>query len=44
LKARFLSRFAKTVLTAEFDTLAGKIFSYTAVLDWRSRRLERIGP
>ena len=43
LKAHFLSRFAADVLNAEFGSLTGKIFSYTAVLDWRSRRLELIG-
>lgn len=40
LKSHFLSRFAAAVLRDEFGDLAGKMFNYTAVLDWRSRNLE----
>lgn len=40
LKAHFLSRFAAGVLRDEFPDLAEKMFKYTAILDWRSRRLE----
>ena len=42
LKAHFLSRFAAGVLDSEFSALAQKMFVHTAVLDWRSRRLELI--
>jgi len=42
LKAHFLSRFAAGVLHDEFGGLAAKMFTHTAVLDWRSRSLERI--
>jgi len=42
LKAHFLSRFAAGVLHDEFGELAETMFMHTAVLDWRSRRLERI--
>ena len=42
LKSRFLSRFAAGVLRDEFGPLAEKMFHHTAVLDWRSRSLERI--
>jgi len=43
LKSQFLSRFAAGVLRDEFGNLAGKMYKHTAVLDWRSRRLEQIG-
>ena len=43
LKSQFLSRFAAGVLRDEFGSLAGKMYKHTAVLDWRSRRLEQIG-
>ncbi|MBU0498972.1 MAG: carboxysome shell carbonic anhydrase [Gammaproteobacteria bacterium] len=43
LKSRFLSSFAAGVIRAEFPDLAGKMTMRTAVLDWRSRRLETIG-
>jgi hypothetical protein len=42
LKSTFLSRFAANVIRDEFGTLAGKMSTHTAVLDWRSRSLERI--
>jgi hypothetical protein len=42
LKSRFLSHFAAGVLSREFGALAEKMFKHTAVLDWRSRSLERI--
>jgi hypothetical protein len=42
LKAHFLSHFAADVLRNEFGALAAKMFMHTAVLDWRSRSLERI--
>jgi hypothetical protein len=42
LKAHFLSRFAADVLRNEFGALAAKMTTHTAVLDWRSRSLERI--
>jgi hypothetical protein len=42
LKAHFLSHFAADVLRNEFGTLAAKMFTHTAVLDWRSRSLELI--
>ena len=44
LKSNFLSRFAAGVLQDEFGALAAKMFIHTAVLDWRSRSLERIDP
>ena len=40
LKSHFLSRFAAGVLQDEFGELAKKMFTHTAVLDWRSRNLE----
>jgi hypothetical protein len=43
LKSRFLSDFAGKVIRAEYPQLASKMFTYTAVLDWRSRILEKIG-
>ncbi|MBM3391113.1 MAG: hypothetical protein FJY34_03955 [Betaproteobacteria bacterium] len=42
LKSRFLSRFAAEVVGREYPALAGRMFARTAVLDWRSRRLERL--
>jgi hypothetical protein len=42
LKSHFLSCFAAEVLHDEFRALAEKMFKHTAVLDWRSRNLERI--
>jgi len=42
LKSHYLSRFAAEVLRDEFRALAEKMFKHTAVLDWRSRNLERI--
>jgi hypothetical protein len=42
LKSRFLCRFAAEVVRSEFPELAGKMRTRTAVLDWRSRRLELI--
>ena len=43
LKSRFLSRFAAEVIAAEFPELASRMSTRTAVLDWRSRKLELIG-
>jgi hypothetical protein len=43
LKSLFLSEFAATVIRNDFPELAGKMFTHTAVLDWRSRTLEKIG-
>jgi len=43
LKSSFLSRFASGVIRSEFPTLAEKMTIRTAVLDWRSRKLERLG-
>ncbi len=42
LKSRFLSNFAAEVIRAEFPALAGRMAMRTAVLDWRSRKLESI--
>ncbi len=42
LKSRFLSRFAAGVIQDAFPALAKKMTQRTAVLDWRSRRLEPI--
>lgn len=42
LKSRFLSEFAAEVIRNEFPQLAGKMYTRTAVLDWRSRALEMI--
>ncbi|WP_306546937.1 carboxysome shell carbonic anhydrase domain-containg protein [Desulfobulbus sp.] len=42
LKSRFLSDFAAEVIGNEFSALAPKMKKYTAVLDWRSRRLEQL--
>jgi hypothetical protein len=45
LKARFLAGFAAGVIRQEFPALAARMSTRTAVLDWRSRTLERIdGP
>lgn len=43
LKSRFLSRFAADVIGKEFPGMADKMTTRTAVLDWRSRRLEVVG-
>ena len=43
LKSRFLSNFAAEVIREEFPALSGRMTMRTAVLDWRSRRLELIG-
>jgi hypothetical protein len=43
MKSRFLSRFAAETIRREFAELADKMTMRTAVLDWRSRRLEVIG-
>jgi hypothetical protein len=42
LKSHFLSRFAIEVITNEFPRLADRLHPRTAVLDWRSRRLEAL--
>lgn len=42
LKARFLAEFSAGVIAAEVPELAEKMHVRTAVLDWRSRRLEQI--
>ncbi len=44
LKSRFLSKFAADVIHAKHPHLAHKMHMRTAVLDWRSRRLEIIPP
>lgn len=44
LKARFLSEFAAGEIRRTHPALARKMHVNTAVLDWRSRALERIGP
>jgi hypothetical protein len=43
MKSRFLSGFAADTIRHEFAELADKMTMRTAVLDWRSRRLEIIG-
>lgn len=43
MKSRFLSRFAADTIRRDFAALADKMTMRTAVLDWRSRRLEVIG-
>lgn len=43
LKSMFLSRFAATLIRKEFPGLAAKMHTHTAVLDWRSRSLEKVG-
>jgi hypothetical protein len=40
LKSRFLSTFAADVIRADHPALAARMAMRTAVLDWRSRRLE----
>jgi hypothetical protein len=40
LKSAFLANFAAEVIAAQFPALAEKMHVRTAVLDWRSRRLE----
>jgi hypothetical protein len=42
LKAGFLATFAANVIHSELPALAAKMSVHTAVLDWRSRRLERL--
>ncbi len=42
LKAGFLATFAANVIHSELPALAAKMSVRSAVLDWRSRRLERI--
>lgn len=42
LKSAFLSRFAADVIRREHPNLAGRMHVRTAVLDWRSRRLEQV--
>jgi len=42
LKSRFLSKFAADVIHAKHPQLAHKMHMRTAVLDWRSRKLEII--
>ena len=44
LKSRFLSKFAADVIYARHPQLAHKMHVRTAVLDWRSRKLEMISP
>jgi hypothetical protein len=44
LKSRFLSKFAADVIYATHPKLAHKMHMRTAVLDWRSRKLEIIAP
>ena len=44
LKSRFLSKFAADVIRAGHPDLAHKMQVRTAVLDWRSRKLEVIAP
>lgn len=44
LKSRFLSNFAADVIRKEFPDLAARMFTHTAVLDWRSRALETLKP
>lgn len=43
LKSAFLARFAADVIARESPALAGRMHVRTAVLDWRSRRLETVG-
>lgn len=42
LKSLFLSDFAANVIRSDFPELATKMFTHTAVLDWRSRALEKV--
>lgn len=42
LKSAFLADFAAGVIAAQYPALAKKMHVHTAVLDWRSRRLEKI--
>jgi hypothetical protein len=44
LKSRFLSKFAADVIYGKYPQLAHKMHVRTAVLDWRSRKLEIIPP
>lgn len=43
MKSRFLARFAAETIRRDFAVLAGGMAMRTAVLDWRSRRLEVVG-
>lgn len=43
LKSCFMGEFAARVIQAEYPALANKMHQRTAVLDWRSRRLEMLG-
>ncbi|TLN06683.1 hypothetical protein FDZ71_10955 [bacterium] len=43
LKSLFLSKFAEEVITRDFPGLSAKMYTHTAVLDWRIRALERVG-
>ncbi|MDD2883699.1 MAG: carboxysome shell carbonic anhydrase [Dechloromonas sp.] len=42
MKARFLSQFAAQVIAERVPSIAGRMISRTAVLDWRTRRLEQL--
>lgn len=42
LKSRFLSDFASQVIRQEYPSLAERMHIRTAVLDWRSRKLENL--
>jgi hypothetical protein len=42
LKARFLAQFAGQVIQDQLPALAKKMHVRTAVLDWRSRKLEAL--
>jgi len=44
LKSRFLADFAADVIRHDYPDLAAKMAVRTAVLDWRSRALETVGP
>jgi len=44
LKSRFLAAFAAQTIRKTFPALAEKMRQRTAVLDWRSRQLEVLGP
>ena len=44
LKSRFLADFAAGVIARRNPELAARMHVRTAVLDWRSRRLERLEP
>jgi hypothetical protein len=42
LKSRFLAAFGADVIRRRFPQLAALMHVHTAVLDWRSRTLERL--